>query len=276
MYYASAFVKPIPFVLMLIVASQSLAQHPYSWDDDGRFFQDNTYRSSAWEENFEGRHFRSWGENTGESWVVDWLYLELDQTTGGWDTTIARNNAIGKRVDQTSTNRTVGYEYDFTDLRTAGSGAWWSGAKVVFFKKRQWNTGDNLVGSYECYVVENSNLSAEQLKNRFGLTHRGSHSVWGRTYQQYTVTMNGIFQVWAIRSSIPIVPAVSQGSNTDLRLYIPVGQMKKHWREKRYVKHNYFPLGWMAFIETQGRNFGADPNNRSIGSLWNLWLPLND
>ena len=183
---------------------------------------------------------------------------------------------VGKKVDQTSTYRVVGYEYDFTELRTSRSGAWWSGAKVVFFKEDQWEDGDNLVGSYECYVVENSNLSAKQLKKRFGLKYKGKHTVWGRTYKQYTATINGINQVWAIRSNVPIVPAVSHGYNGDPRLYIPVGQMKKHWRKKRYVKHNYYPLGWMAFIETQGRNYGADDVDRTIGGFWNLWLPFND
>ena len=101
---------------------------------------------------------------------------------------------VGKKVDQTSTYRVVGYEYDFTELRTLRSGAWWSGAKVVFFKEDQWEDGDNLVGSYECYVVENSNLSAKQLKKRFGLKYKGKHMVWGRTYKQYTATINGINQ----------------------------------------------------------------------------------
>ena len=272
------YTRAIAFVLLSVLASQSFALDPFSWDDDNRFFQDNEYRSSAWEEDFgiEGRHFRAWGENTNEPWLVDWLYLELDQTAGGWDTTIARNSPVGKKVDQTSTYRVVGYEYDFTELRTSRSGAWWSGAKVVFFKEDQWEDGDNLVGSYECYVVENSNLSAKQLKKRFGLKYKGKHMVWGRTYKQYTATINGINQVWAIRSNVPIVPAVSHGYNGDPRLYIPVGQMKKHWRKKRYVKHNYYPLGWMAFVETQGRNYGADDVDRTIGGFWNLWLPFND
>ena len=271
----------IAFTLLSIFASQAFAQ-PWSFENDDRFFQNFEYRSSAWEQNFGGNHFRSWsGINQSEPWMVDWLYLELDQTDGGWDTTIARLDfpPTEKKIGATSGTRSVGYKYDFRNLKTTGSGAWWCGAKVVYFKQSQWplNPGNNpLEGSYECYVVENSDLTANQLKNRFGLTHRGDYSVWGRTYKQYTTTLNnGILQVWAIRSNIPL----SKKSNG--MHYSPVGLIKTHWRSKNYVLPNFYPLGWMAFIETQvddnvsGSVHGTGSSNH-IGGFESLWLPPND
>lgn len=264
----------IIFTLLSVTASQSFGKDV--WDDTTTEKKFKNYRTSAWVDDFMGRYLRVWDDELAEN---PWLFLQLDQSAGGWDATIARDDDITVPIDKTPVGRMVQYKYDFSNLK--GEGAWWMGAKVVVYSSKVWDPEVGLDGNYECYIVVNSNLTPEQLKERFGLEPAGESWHRGRKYKHYTdllvldrEDLSGeikIMQVWSILEDIPRKP-----SSTD-KEFIPVGQIKQEWINNNLIEKpssSWYPLGWMAFIETQGGNYGT-LKDKGIGYFSELWLPFN-
>ncbi len=264
------FVMPFVFALVLLsdIASPAFGQD--IWNNKAELFDfgDFTFRTDSWRDgnyapvtingNDDG-NFRLWDPSEATD---PWIWLGISQASGGWDATVARNSPTLNQVWETDHSKQVKYRAAI-NLDANVDGHWWSGAKIVISKTWFWDVLD-----YECYIIENSDLSPAELAANFGndfIEASWAKPSWhgGRKYKHYTNTLdNGIKQVWSIRQGFPA--KVLNHVET-----IPVGSIQEKWMDKGLVPWWYYPLGWLVFLETEGENNGSAHFDK-------LSLPTND
>ena len=111
---------------------------------------------------------------------------------------------------------------------------------------------------YECYVVDNCNLSPGDLADRLGLNYNSETEHDGAVYKHYTVRFGNINQVWSIRQSYR-----SGG-------WSATNWIQREWYLRGMVPWWYHNLGWKVNIETAG-GFNAGSNC----GFYDLSLPTN-
>jgi len=168
-------------------------------------------------------------------------------------------------------------------LPTERKAYWWMGPKVIIYSQQAWDAkavpdSDRLGGEYECYIVVDSNLTRDELRQRANLQYVGQ----GRfgtgaskdIYHHYVTSLpftgtdgqpNQVNQVWTIKDTY------SQ------KVEVPVNRIQRDWMTKfrpntqtPLVPWNFYNLGWKVNLETSGLF--------STGSAgWEgLRLPAND
>ncbi len=216
-------------------------------------FRINSWRDGAYR--VSGSVCRGWANNG------DWLWLTFNkQTGGGFDTGISRNGVTAKTVNaiyQNNRQQKVGARW--TQIRMGSTrvqdGIWWYGPKVIITPQRNFvSLTQN--GSYECYIVDRSNLSREGLRRRFGLMPKGEGTYNGSRYTIYTDRVNGIDQIWMIRHNYRSAGEVS------------VAYVLKQWRDMNLINGNSYVHDWRVNVETQGKVEGTF-------GMAALTLPLN-
>ena len=214
----------------------------------------NQYRIDAWMDgSFQGWAARSWDTDDTE---YRSLFVSLDQHAGGYDATMARDTASGVKINNTSFD--AGVYYDIGHNSLSGSGVWWCGAKVILSTTPHYS---GLAGTqnYECYIVEHSDMTPAQIPQRFSyLVEVGQFNLEGAVYKHYKgrlpVGNQFINQIFSIRQN--------RQSGSLVEGWIPVGViLKDQWERRGFVGNNagnrYYQLGWLSFLETQGRNVGG-------------------
>ena len=204
----------------------------------------NNHRISAWKLNFGGWACRTWDNS------ASWLWVNLGQNKGGFDAGIGKNIASGKRVDNMALKKGVSAKVTIKNIK--GSGHYWLGPKTIISSTKSYS---GLKGQYECYIVEKAKKSPNDLVKWAKLKYRGQGTYDGSVYKHYTVTYEGILQIWSIRQKY------RNGGWTS------VGYIQRDWRRLGLTK-NWFNLGWKYNVETNGKISGE------IG-FSNLNLPWN-
>lgn len=237
----------VPF---LIGASEVSAQTSRTNDTNGYVF--GNYFISAWETGWDyskGSFTRTWDGNTGndELWYL-WMNLDHARTNNyvGFDAGVGRNIASGTQVsDLSSYNDSYkspkigrGVYYRFTDnLSPLGDAYWWMGPKTIISESPYYQGLDY---QYECYVVDNANISPQQLVNRLGLQYVSEGNYNGSVYKHYRVNLGLIRQVWSIRQNYR-----SEGWSS-------ANWIQRQWYLDGLVPWNYYNLGWKINVETAG------------------------
>ena len=166
------------------------------------------HTSTLWvSDTFDGNVCR---EITGD--VTNYL-VTLDIEEGGFDTGIARaNNTSGIRIDDVES---FGKISSTVDVDLDGSGAWWVGPKIDFWKYRDKSILD---GWYENYVIENASRSPQEYHESF--TNKGAYlgqtNHDGSTYNHYLVPHKNWHQFWAIRQDYRSSGSVSMDTVIDM------------------------------------------------------------
>ena len=194
-----------------------------------------SYTSTIWtSKGFDGNACR---EITGEGTNS---LVTVDIEEGGFDAGVARvGNTPGIRVDDVES---FGKISSTVDVDLDGSGMWWVGPKIDFWKYRDTSTID---GWYENYVIENASRSPQEYHER--LTNRGTYlgqtNHDGSTYNHYLATHNNWHQFFAVRQNYRSSGSVSMDTIIDM------------WRNNG-LPNNY--IGWLKTnIETSGEVDGT-------------------
>lgn len=193
------------------------------------------HKSSIWTKNFNGTFCR---EITGD---VENFKVDLDAKSGGFDTSIFRQNkAI--RVDDVVNSRTkISSKIDVSRL-DGSAGNWWVGPKFPVKEK----VSQGLPGNYENYVVENATRSPQEYHKRLtvrGGKYLGQTKQDGSRYKHYLRPSKNFEQFWAVRQNYRSDGSVSMA---------PILNM---WR-KNGLPNQYMNIV-KTNVETQGKVKGT-------------------
>ncbi|MEL7088237.1 MAG: hypothetical protein AAGL98_07310, partial [Planctomycetota bacterium] len=219
------------------------------------------YFISAWTQNYNGWHCRTWDGNGRDQVYYFWINMQQNTASGssGYDAGIGKNEYGGTRLtrmdDNDRINRGMYYKFD-NGLRPRSGGYWWMGPKTVI-STTQYYSG--LDGQYECYLVDNSNLAPDDIVSKLGLQYVSEGNYDGSLYKHYKVKLNQINQVWSIRQNYR-----NEGWSS-------VNWIQRQWVLSRLVPRNAYNLGWKINIETAGKM--ASGSNCGFSYLN---LPYND
>ncbi len=173
--------------------------------------QTRSHRSTVWtNDKFDGDFSR---KITGD--VTNFM-VDIEATTGGFDTAIAkRNSAIP--VDKINSQTRI---FSTIEVNLNGSGNWWVGPKFAV----RMNLSQGLDGNYENYVVENASRSPQEYHDKF--TRQGKYlgqtNHNGSVYKHYYKRHNTWGQFWAIRQNfrqtgvVNIKPILNKWRNNGL------------------------------------------------------------
>ena len=163
-------------------------------------------------------------------------------------------SSYGGGWDSPKINDGIWYQFG-NDLKPKGSAYWWMGPKTIISEEPYYIGLDE---QYECYVVDNCNLSPGDLADRLGLNYNSETEHDGAVYKHYTVRFGNINQVWSIRQSYR-----SGG-------WSATNWIQREWYLRGMVPWWYHNLGWKVNIETAG-GFNAGSNC----GFYDLSLPTN-
>ena len=248
-----------------------------------------TWVSDHWAEP-EGGSYITWGEGADPSSKFDWLWFNYyqDLPNEGMDIGVGRISTVelAPPVWELSTEDHEGYQsprynqtLDFTfknNLKPGPFATWWMGPKTIVYSHREWELKENpgLGGEYECYIVNASNLTREDLAERLGLTRVGGGFFGQHYYHHYVTTRDSereggtINQVWSIRHQYSTDESTQITQDT-----VPVNQIQGAWMQMGLVPYNFYNLGWKINIEFAGP-FPAG-SNPGYGLFTDLRLPAN-
>ena len=241
------------------------------WQEGGNPKQFSRFQFGYYQKNLGVGFDVGVGKNTSTRKVAD-LSTEGHN---GW-TSPALDRTLGLKFTNNLKPRDAG-------LPTAQKSYWWMGPKTIIFSRTSWDEkpvphADKLAGEYECYIVVNSNLTRDELKQRSNLIYVGNNQ-YGTgasrdVYHHYVTSLpftgtdgqpKQINQVWTIKDTY---------SN---EVDVPVNRIQRDWMTQNHpntgtamVPWNFFNLGWKINLETSGQF--------SSGSAgWDgLRLPSND
>ena len=208
--------------------------------------------------NFSGTNYRIWLPNNTLNF---WFGVGLGQNTGGFDVTLGTFNNIGVPFNSAAQWWHVVHLYiERNEVRQRNEGRpwqspWWCGAKIVL-SKGMFPLNNEVLGidDYECYIVEQTNMTRADMESLFNLKNESSSTIDGVKYYHYRAQVGGLKQIWSIRQN---------GSNTSL---IPVGLIGQEWRRKVPEIRNWNAQGWLLFYENQGEHDGDIV-------FENIWIP---
>ena len=232
-----------------------------------------SYYTSAWTWGWDynrGSFTRTWQtSNNGKN--LDYFWINWNQNRNpsyvGFDAGVGWNIPGGTEViDLIGTNPRTKIKqklwYKWTKNISPQSGGFWlMGPKTIIYEKKYWDNQLDLDRQYECYIVDDSNLSRSDLVKEYGLTARGSNTYITKNtkndgkrirYYHYTRTLKhgagfDVYQVFSIRAKY-------RGNNS--RDFTAVNDIMRHWKIRGLVPGHYYNLGWKINIETDG-NFNA-------------------
>ena len=230
----------------------------------------------------KGGSWINWGEGANPKNKFNWCWFNYFQNKGGAGFDIGVGRTTGSElVANLSTsseawqapayNRTLDFKFiDNLEPSTKGS-FWWMGPKTIIYSYPSWFDKDvpdvdRLDGEYECYIVNNSSDTREELADRAGLKFRGSNFYGNDLYHHYTVNHvftgsdgrpRTIHQVWTIKDVF---------TNQDS---VPVNQIQGDWMNSGLVPWNYYNLGWKINLETAGKF------KEGYGMFFDMRLPAN-
>lgn len=167
------------------------------------------------------------------------LIVRLKQDSGGFDTSIAREDAKGVFVDEIRDDLQVGYRINVTGT---SEGDWWAGPKISV----NWNNEvkEETFGWYENYIIDTASWTPEGLVDWLYQIHHadslGTTVHDGETYQHFLVRHKEWFQFWAVRSKFR-----SQGQTS-------IKPILNFWRAKGLPNKNFD--GVKLNIETNKKN----------------------
>ena len=249
----------------------------------------STWVSYDWSEP-EGGSYITWGEGTDPDNNFDWLWFNYYQESSfeGMDIGVGRTSttALAPHVWELSTEDYNGYQspgynqtLDFTfkeSLNPDQFATWWMGPKTIVYSQPEWNLKQNpgLGGEYECYIVNASNLTHQELAERFGLNRVGGEFFGQHYYHHYVTTRDSeveggrINQIWTIREQYS-----TDGPTGITKDSVPVNQIQGAWMQMGLVPYNFYNLGWKINIEFAG-HFPAG-SNPGFGLFTDIRLPAN-
>ena len=213
---------------------------------------------SAWTQNFNGWHCRTWdGNDNNKVWYL-WVNFEQKNTSksSGYDAGIGRNVSAGTKVSRLQKDDRINRGMYFKaqpKLTTNNGGYWWMGPKTII-SSTQYYSG--LDGQYECYVVDNSNYSQADLVKELGLKWKSNGRYDGSNYNHYYKSLGKINQVWSIRDNYR-----NEGWSS-------CNWIQNQWQASGLVPGHYYNLGWKINFESAGKVKGE------IG-FTNLNMPWN-
>ncbi|MEM7625261.1 MAG: hypothetical protein AAF333_06505 [Planctomycetota bacterium] len=218
------------------------------------------YFVTAWTQNYNGWYCRTWdGNNNDQIWYL-WINLQQNSTTqsAGFDAGVGRNESGGTRLtrmdDSDRINR--GMYYKFTNGLIPQNGAnYYMGPKTIV-STTQFYSGLN--GQYECYIVDNSNLSPSAFANNYNLQYVSQGTYDGATYKHYSRQLGQINQVFSIRQNYR-----TQGWSS-------VNWIQRQWVLSGLVPGSAWNLGWKINIETAGKFAnGSECGFTDLNLPWN-------
>ena len=229
--------------LPLALSGASASAEAHRWCDsvEGGFVGE--YFFPAWKQNFTGGFCRVADVEDGE---LKRFEVDLDQTattnSAGFDAGVGLGMQYGRQVDKVIDNADVAdaamsYRFSADGVELGPNAYWWMGPKTAITKEISYKTLDN---NYECYVVDASSKSHQELVDELSLQPQGTTTHNGATYHHYNKDLHAIKQVFSIRD-----PYQTEGA-TD------VNAIMKAWRDNGLVPGDFYNLGWKINFETSG------------------------